>query len=65
MTMVALEKIKVTLSNIRKRGYAVNQGERKLEIAAVTDPICGPGGGGGGRAGRGRGDAALFRRQHR
>jgi DNA-binding IclR family transcriptional regulator len=28
MTMVALEKIKVTLSNIRKRGYAVNQGGR-------------------------------------
>lgn len=38
-TMVDPEKIKQELSLIRKRGYAINRGERELEVAAVAAPI--------------------------
>ena len=38
-TMVSPEKIKSELSLIRERGYAINRGERELEIAALSAPI--------------------------
>ena len=39
LTMVDPKKIKAGLPEIRKRGYAVNRGERELEVAAVAAPI--------------------------
>lgn len=39
MTMIDQEQIRAELSKIKKRGYAVNQGERELEVAAVAAPI--------------------------
>jgi len=38
-TMVDPEKIKSELDLIRQRGYAINRGERELEVAAVAAPI--------------------------
>lgn len=38
-TMVSPDKIKKELAAIRQRGYAVNKGERELEIAAVAAPV--------------------------
>ena len=38
-TMVDPEKIKAELTAIRRRGYAINRGERELEIAALAAPI--------------------------
>ena len=31
--------IKVELAAIKKRGYAINRGERELEVAAIAAPI--------------------------
>ena len=39
MTMVDPKKIKKELSAIKARGYAINRGERELEVAAVAGPI--------------------------
>ena len=39
MTVVAPKKIAKELPAIQKRGYAINRGERELEVAAVAGPI--------------------------
>lgn len=39
MTMVDPKKIRTELTAIKKRGYAVNKGEREMEIAAVAAPV--------------------------
>ncbi len=39
LTMVNKKKIKTELAAIKKRGYAINKGERELEIAAIAAPI--------------------------
>ncbi len=38
-TITDPKKIKKELEHIRKRGYAVNRGERELEVAAIAAPI--------------------------
>ena len=38
-TITDPEKIKKELDRIRKRGYAINRGERELEVAAIAAPI--------------------------
>jgi IclR family acetate operon transcriptional repressor len=38
-TIVDPEKIKAELYLIRERGYAINRGQRKLEVAALAAPI--------------------------
>jgi len=39
LTMVDPGIIKVELAAIKKRGYAINRGERELEVAAVAAPV--------------------------
>ena len=39
LTMVDAGIIKVELAAIKKRGYAINRGERELEVAAIAAPI--------------------------
>ncbi len=38
-TITSPKKLKKELDAVRKRGYAVNRGERELEVAAVAAPI--------------------------
>lgn len=39
LTMVDPKKIAKELTSIKKRGYAINKGERELEVAAIAAPI--------------------------
>ena len=39
LTMVDPELIKVELAAIKIRGYAINRGERELEVAAIAAPV--------------------------
>lgn len=39
MTTVDSEKINNELPQIKKQGYAINRGERELEVAAIASPI--------------------------
>lgn len=39
LTKVDPQKIKAELSEIRKRGFAINMGETELEVAAVAAPV--------------------------
>lgn len=39
LTMVDPEILKVELAAVQKRGYAINRGERELEVAAIAAPV--------------------------